>query len=230
MGMIITKEQGDIMFAKELGCYEAAVEKLVKVELNQNQFDALCSYTYNCGPGALEKSSLLQELNKGNYKAVPGQLMRWTKAGGKVWPGLVRRRQAEGALFLEPMKEEKDTFAIPAADPPDDSQDTLPDDHMPQQVSETTGSVSDAAKQSWTIRGAVAGLIGGIIQFWDWLFSTAKDAGTEIIALKTASSPFEALWVSMKMNLAVIAAGLVIAGCVIAIVRRLQAAHQQKVG
>src|SRR5688572_28060470 len=69
MGMVITEEQGERMFAKELALYEDAIERLVKVPLNQNRFDALVSFTYNCGIGALSKSTLLKELNKGNYDA-----------------------------------------------------------------------------------------------------------------------------------------------------------------
>jgi GH24 family phage-related lysozyme (muramidase) len=60
----ITVEQGDAMFAKELAVYEDAVERVVTVPLNQSMLDALTSVVYNCGPGVLEKSTLLNVLIK----------------------------------------------------------------------------------------------------------------------------------------------------------------------
>ena len=76
-----------------------AVNRLVRVPLDQDQFDALVSFTFNVGEGALRDSTLLRELNAGRYDAVPAQLNRWTRAGGRILSGLVRRRAAEGALF-----------------------------------------------------------------------------------------------------------------------------------
>jgi lysozyme len=65
----------------------------------QNQFDALVSFAYNIGGPHFEGSTLLQVLNQGNYYAVPGQMLRWNRAGGVVVPGLTNRRRDEGALF-----------------------------------------------------------------------------------------------------------------------------------
>ena len=79
--------------------YAPAVVRLVKVPLNQNQFDALVSFVYNLGEGALASSTLLKLLNQGDYDSVPAQMMRWTKANGVDLPGLVRRRKAEADLF-----------------------------------------------------------------------------------------------------------------------------------
>jgi lysozyme len=76
-----------------------AVHRSVRVHLNQAQFDALVSFTFNLGVCAFEGSTLLKDLNAGNYAAVPGQLRQWTHAGGKVLPGLVTRRNAEAELF-----------------------------------------------------------------------------------------------------------------------------------
>jgi lysozyme len=77
----------------------AAVRSSVKVPLNQAQFDALVSFAFNLGTGALETSTLLKKLNAGNYAAVPKEFEKWVKAGGKTLPGLVRRRTAEADLF-----------------------------------------------------------------------------------------------------------------------------------
>ena len=79
--------------------YEDCVNRLVTVLLNQDQFDALVSFTFNLGCGAFESSTLRRLLNQGRYDTVCDQLRRWNKAGGKVLAGLTRRREAECALF-----------------------------------------------------------------------------------------------------------------------------------
>lgn len=98
-GMTITEAQANRILASDLGQYEDAINNSVKVDLTQNQFDALVSFVYNVGIGAFQKSTLLKKLNAGQYDAVPGELMKWTKGGGKELPGLVRRRRAEAALW-----------------------------------------------------------------------------------------------------------------------------------
>nr|DAD89174.1 MAG TPA: Lysozyme [Siphoviridae sp. ct5Px37] len=83
--------------------YEDAVSAAVKVPLNQNQFDALVSFTYNVGIGALKQSTALRLLNQGDYTGAADALTMWTKCNGKVLAGLVRRRKEERALFLTPV-------------------------------------------------------------------------------------------------------------------------------
>ena len=100
-GMVITPAEAESILLKDLTQYEAAVESLVKVELNDNQFAALVSFVYNIPLVSFKKSKLLKKLNAGNYDAVPTELMKWTKAGGKKIQGLVNRRQAEGYLWME---------------------------------------------------------------------------------------------------------------------------------
>jgi lysozyme len=84
---------------------ERAVEKLIKVELSDNQFAALCSFTFNLGSGNLKISTLRKLLNKGNYQSVPEQLGRWVYAAKIKLSGLVKRRSDEALLFLS--KDEK---------------------------------------------------------------------------------------------------------------------------
>jgi lysozyme len=96
---IITKAQAVEILHRDLRKFEAGVEKLVKVQLTQNQFDVLCDFAYNAGLGALAKSGILKAVNAKRFDAVPGELMKWTKGGGKVLPGLVKRRQAEVAWW-----------------------------------------------------------------------------------------------------------------------------------
>lgn len=96
----LTEKAAEIMLAEDLEKFEAAVNKLVKKPLNQNQRGALVSFTYNVGTQALANSTLLALLNAGDYKNAAEQLLRWNKAGGKVLKGLTRRREAERELFL----------------------------------------------------------------------------------------------------------------------------------
>ena len=77
----------------------SAVQRFVRVPLNQPQFDALCSFGFNCGVGAIQSSGVTRTLNAGNSGGVPAQLMKWVNSGGHPFPGLVRRRRAEGELF-----------------------------------------------------------------------------------------------------------------------------------
>ena len=98
-GQKLTKSQAMARFDKDLVQFENGIDSMVKVPLKQNQFDALVSFAFNVGLGALGKSTLLKKLNAGQYDAVPAELMKWTKAGGKELPGLVRRRRAEAALW-----------------------------------------------------------------------------------------------------------------------------------
>ncbi|MNH34495.1 Lysozyme RrrD [compost metagenome] len=100
-GMSITKDQAERMLVNDVQRFEVEVERLVKVPLTTNQRDALISFTYNLGSANLESSTLLRLLNRGDYAGAAEQFPRWNKAGGKVLPGLVRRRDAERALFLE---------------------------------------------------------------------------------------------------------------------------------
>ena len=95
-----TQEKADFMLWRELEEeYENYIKDYVHVPLNQNQFDALCSWVYNLGPANLKKSTMLKKLNNGEYDEVPAQIKRWNKAGGKVLEGLVRRREAEALMF-----------------------------------------------------------------------------------------------------------------------------------
>ena len=100
-GMVITAAEAERILLKDLVQYEAAIENNVKVKLTDNQFAALVSFVYNIPLASFKKSKLLKKLNAGNFNAVPTELMKWTKAGGKKLQGLVNRRRAEGYLWME---------------------------------------------------------------------------------------------------------------------------------
>lgn len=76
-----------------------AVNKLVKVQLTQNEFDALVDFVFNLGESQFTTSTLLRMLNKGDFVGAASQFKRWNLDNGKVEKGLVRRRKAEEDLF-----------------------------------------------------------------------------------------------------------------------------------
>lgn len=97
--LVLTEAAATEILRRDMQKYADAVSKAVKVPLTDNQFDALVSWCYNVGPGAVAGSTLVRKLNAGDYAAVPSELAKWNKAGGKTLNGLTRRRAAEAALF-----------------------------------------------------------------------------------------------------------------------------------
>ncbi|HII4328457.1 TPA: lysozyme [Enterobacter cloacae] len=102
-GDCITQEEAEQLLAKDIKLFEGVVNRLVKVSLTQNQFDALVSFVFNLGEGNLSSSTLLKHLNSGDYLSAANELPRWVNAGGKKIPGLVRRRNAERLVFMKDM-------------------------------------------------------------------------------------------------------------------------------
>jgi|TARA_R100000482_G_scaffold103554_1_gene46394 lysozyme len=98
-GDTCTQEEAETMLAEDLVEFEDYVKNYVEPELQQNEFDALVAWTYNLGPANLKESTMLKELNSGNFEEVPRQMKRWNRAGGEVLDGLIRRREAESRLF-----------------------------------------------------------------------------------------------------------------------------------
>lgn len=101
--MVISREDAMRLLRHDSGAAEAAVRRLVRVPLTQSQFDALVSFTFNAGRGALESSTLLKRLNVGDYASVPGEMARWNKyrknGAVKVSETLAKRRRLEGEMF-----------------------------------------------------------------------------------------------------------------------------------
>ena len=98
-GLLITQAEAERRLAARLACFEAAVSQLVRVALRQGEFDALVSFAYNLGAGALARSTLLRKLNAGDRAGAAAEFGKWVQAGGAVLPGLVTRRARERALF-----------------------------------------------------------------------------------------------------------------------------------
>ena len=95
----ISQDQANCFLMQDLYEVEKTINRLVKVKINQNQFDALCSLIFNIGISAFNKSTLLAKLNTGDYVGAAEQFRRWNKVNNVVMAGLVRRRQAEEDLF-----------------------------------------------------------------------------------------------------------------------------------
>lgn len=105
-GSMITKEEALRILAKDIKKCEDAIKKNIQVELSQNQFDALCSFGFNCGTGVYSKSGVATALKSSKYNEVPAKLLDWSKASVNgvltTLPGLYNRRKAEGDLFSMP--------------------------------------------------------------------------------------------------------------------------------
>ena len=116
-----TAQECDQAFLEDMETFERDVRKLVRVPLEAHQFDALVSFTYNCGSGALAKSTLLKKVNAGDFDGAAKEFHKWNKANGKVHKGLTRRRASESLMFQGKSDENFDGVA---------------DDPMPQAVDE----------------------------------------------------------------------------------------------
>lgn len=117
-GLEIDEAEADRLLRLDIQEAERAVAGLVKVPLGDNQFAALVSFVFNVGIGAFKKSTLLRKLNEGDFGAVPAQMMRWTKAGGKHVEGLANRRAAEVGLWSKgSFVASKDVAVKPAPEP-----------------------------------------------------------------------------------------------------------------
>ena len=97
----LTDDQIKTQFFAQITKYEDAVNQAVTSELNQNQFDALVSFTFNLGGAALRSSTLLKKVNIDPSDAtIANEFIKWDRAGGNVIPGLLKRRQAESNLYF----------------------------------------------------------------------------------------------------------------------------------
>ncbi|MEG1856302.1 MAG: lysozyme, partial [Acinetobacter sp.] len=100
-GDTCTEAQAKAYMQNDLKKFEQAVNGAVNIPLNQNQYDALVSLTYNIGAAAFSKSTLVKKLNAGDIQGAADQFDVWINAGGKRMQGLVNRRAKEKALFLK---------------------------------------------------------------------------------------------------------------------------------
>ena len=95
----IDEAAAEELLRRDVETAERAVLRLIRVPLEDGRFDALCSFTFNLGAGALQRSTLRRKVNRGEHDAVPDELQRWVWAGGRKLKGLIRRREAEAELY-----------------------------------------------------------------------------------------------------------------------------------
>jgi lysozyme len=96
---VLSAEEIDEILRKDLARFESGVLRLIKVPMTQGQFDALVSFSFNVGLGNLQNSTLRMKINREDYAGAAEQFLVWTKAGGRVLPGLVKRRAHEKEMF-----------------------------------------------------------------------------------------------------------------------------------
>jgi len=169
-GMTITQKQADDILRRDLVKYETAVFNMVKQPLTQHQFDVLVDFAYNAGVGNLQSSTLLKKVNAAQFDAVPAELMKWTKGGGKVLAGLVKRRQAESAWWMA--HEIAPIGAVPLVSAP--QEDPTDDEHEQRTEPEPVPvpSMADSKQGNAAIITAGLGGLGAAKQ----VASNAQDA------------------------------------------------------
>ena len=96
----ITEGQASTMLMNMLRTYEKSVDSFCRDDINQNQFDSLCAFSYNVGINALKNSTLLKKVNKNpNDPTIRAEFLKWNKANGRALNGLTNRRIAEADLY-----------------------------------------------------------------------------------------------------------------------------------
>ncbi|MGM1189172.1 lysozyme, partial [Serratia liquefaciens] len=96
----ITQEQAEQFLSDDLAVFELTVNSAIKRPMTQNQFDAMVSLAFNIGGAAFAGSTLVRKFNTGDAKGAADEFPKWKNSGGKVMPGLVKRRAAEREIFL----------------------------------------------------------------------------------------------------------------------------------
>ena len=99
-GLEITQEQAEQYIAQDIKQAEANVNAVAHVELTQEEFDALVDFAFNCGCRNLDSSTLMKKLNAGDYEGASHEFIKWDMAAGHHMAGLLKRREAEAAMFI----------------------------------------------------------------------------------------------------------------------------------
>ena len=167
-GDVITRAEAERRLRHELVEYERAVERATGGNATQPQFDALVSFAYNVGVKGMAGSTVIKRHNAGDHQAAARAFGLWNKAGGKVWPGLTRRRAAEAALYLTPdpasQPVENIKYAMPAEVEPERS---LAQSEI-SRASFVTGGTAAVATVAEVTR-SVADIKYGMDSLMDWI-------------------------------------------------------------
>jgi lysozyme len=100
-----TEDEVNALLRADLEFFESGVHRLCRGSLTQFQFDALVSFAFNCGLGTLQRSTLRRKVLRKDYIGAADEFLKFCRAGGRILPGLQRRRIAERALFLKQVKD-----------------------------------------------------------------------------------------------------------------------------
>ena len=211
LGDKCTLDQAEQLILKEIRRIEDAIDSYVTVPLTQGQFDCLCSWAYNVGIGWITgvghaQATLIKYLNRGQYEKVPSELLKFKRGAvsGKSLNGLLNRRKREIAeLWLHDGE-------APA---------TVTEKAMPQAVVPDAPHPVAVVVNSGTGKAAGIGIIGMLIQAWNWSFGAVKEAGVEAVGNQQALGPFEALFKALGANMGLLTA-LIIAGTLTIVVMR----------
>jgi len=174
-GQHMTPAQADARLGTELLRYEDAVVQACIIAPNQNQFDALVCFAWNVGTSGMAGSSVIKAHNRGDFQSAARAFGLWNKAGGKVWPGLTRRRAAESALYLKPVPVPQQLPAQPIGRPdepgqgadmgnPITAQPAPPTQAMPQQIDPETRLTESPINRAATVAGTTAATVGAVSQ------------------------------------------------------------------
>lgn len=195
VGSVITRGVSQEFLERDLRRFENAVNTLVKVPINQNQFDALVSFAFNVGEANFKRSSVLRHLNAGLYAKAADAFLAWNKSKGKVLPGLTRRRKEERALFLTPSEagavHPPSPVEIPPSTitpPPSITPETLPDTVEVPKYSEInapkeTGGTDKVKGYSWKLPalGTIATFVISTVEsLVNKGYFDAKDVGEKL--------------------------------------------------
>lgn len=168
-GQHMTPAQADARLGTELLRYEDAVNRACTVAPNQNQFDALVCFAWNVGTAGMAGSSVIKAHNRGDFQSAARAFGLWNRAGGKVWPGLTRRRAAESALYLKPVPHLVQRVvegAMPGAHADElPHRDDMPHgEPMPQAVEPESRLSESPINRAATVAGTTAATVGAVSQ------------------------------------------------------------------
>ena len=149
-GDVVSRAEAERRLRQELVEYERAVERATGGNATQPQFDALVSFAYNVGVKGMAGSTVIKRHNSGDHQAAARAFGLWNKAGGKVWPGLTRRRAAEAALYLTP---EIVSTPLPVAE---EVREAAAADEMPRAVEPERSMTESQINRAGVIAGGTA--------------------------------------------------------------------------
>jgi lysozyme len=201
LGDECTVDQAETLLRKELQRVEDAIDAAVKVPVSQGQFDAICSLGFNIGTGWISgvghpQATFIRYLNKGEYEKVPSEFLKFRRGAntGNAIDGLLNRRKREVAeLWLADYQPHSEVASTPVP-----VVATVPTEApMPQAVTEVKPSPVEAVQNSASAKSALVGLASTayltISNGYSWLFDVAKEAGPQVIALRTNVGVFDSL-------------------------------------